>query len=73
MNPVSRLSLSVRVDQDVVGDGAGFGADAQEGAEGGFRGGASIETEHELVEVGLEMLAAQAVIDAEAPAFEGRV
>ncbi len=64
------LSLSVRVDQDVVGDGAGFGADAQEGAEGGFRGVASIEAEHELVEVGLEMLAAQAVIDAEAPAFE---
>ena len=38
-----RLSLSVRVNQHVVGDGSGFGADAQEGSEGGFRGVASIE------------------------------
>src|SRR5512147_2288473 len=29
-----------------------------------------IEAEHELVEVGLQVLAAQAVVDAERPAFE---
>src|SRR5512144_3186411 len=33
-------------------------------------GVAAIEAEHELVEVGLQVLAAQAVVDAERPAFE---
>jgi hypothetical protein len=37
-----------------------FGADAEEGAEGGFRRLAPVKAEDELVEVGLEMLTAQA-------------
>ena len=41
--------------------------DAEERAEGGVSGAASVEAEDELVEVGLEVFAAQAVIDAERP------
>src|SRR3954451_19096150 len=44
--------------------------DAEEGAEGGMSGAAPIEAEDELVEVGLEVFATQAVIDAERPALE---
>jgi hypothetical protein len=58
---VNGLSLSVRFNRHIVCDGADFGADAQEGAEGGFRGVAPVEAEDELVEVGLEMLAAQSL------------
>jgi hypothetical protein len=43
------------------------GGDAEHGAEGGVPGAAAIESEDELVEVGLELLAAQAVIDAQGP------
>src|SRR5512144_2683389 len=45
-------------------------ADAEQRAEGRMAGVAAIEAEHELVEVGLQVLAAQAVVDAERPAFE---
>src|SRR3954466_3995995 len=44
--------------------------DAEERAEGGMSGAAPVEAEDELVEVGLEVFAAQAVIDAERPALE---
>src|SRR3954447_6956870 len=44
--------------------------DAEKRAEGGVPGAASIEAEDELVEVGLEVFATQAVIDAERPALE---
>src|SRR5690349_19244134 len=44
--------------------------DAEERAEGGVSSAASVEAEDELVEVGLEVLAAQTVIDAERPALE---
>src|SRR6476646_11152448 len=44
--------------------------DAEERAEGGVSGAASVEAEDELVEVGLEVFATQAVIDAERPALE---
>src|SRR3954447_6992870 len=44
--------------------------DAEERAEGGVSGAASVEAEDELVEVGLEVFAAQAVIDAQRPALE---
>src|SRR5918998_557845 len=44
--------------------------DAEERAEGGMSGAASVEAEDELVEVGLEVFATQAVIDAERPALE---
>src|SRR3954452_11615593 len=44
--------------------------DAEERAEGGVSGAASVEAEDELVEVGLEVFATQAMIDAEYPALE---
>ena len=44
--------------------------DAEERAEGGVPGAASVEAEDELIEVGLEVFATQAVIDAERPALE---
>src|SRR5215210_3338863 len=44
--------------------------DAEERAEGGVSGAASVEAEDELIKVGLEVFATQAVIDAERPAFE---
>src|SRR3954470_11255372 len=44
--------------------------DAEERAEGGVPGAASVEAEDELVEVGLEVFATQAMIDAECPALE---
>ena len=46
------------------------GGDAEQGAEGGMPGAAAVEAEDELVEIGLEMLAAQAVIDAQGPDLE---
>lgn len=47
--------------------------DDEQGAERGMPGKAAIEAEDEFVEIGLEVLAAQAVIDAKAhtPAFAG--
>src|SRR3954451_22480668 len=42
----------------------------EERAEGGVSGAASVEAEDELVEVGLEVFAAQTMIDAERPALE---
>src|SRR5215212_12201303 len=44
--------------------------DAKERAEGGVSCAAPVEAEDELVEVGLEVFAAQAMIDAERPALE---
>ena len=44
--------------------------DAEQGAEGGMPGAAAVEAEDEFVEVALDVFAAQAVIDAERPAFE---
>src|SRR3954463_1502067 len=44
--------------------------DAEKRAEGGVPGAASVEAEDELVEVGVEVFAPQAVIDAERPALE---
>ena len=45
-------------------------ADGEKGAEGGMPGAAAVEAEDKLVEVGLKVLAAQAVIDAERPDLE---
>jgi hypothetical protein len=44
--------------------------DAEERAEGGMSSAASVEAKDKLVEVGLEVFAAQTVIDAERPALE---
>jgi len=46
------------------------GGDAEKGAEGGMSGTAAVEAEDELIEIGLKVLAAQAVIDAERPDLE---
>src|SRR6266567_5511438 len=46
------------------------GVYAEQGAEGGGPGAATVEAEDELVEVGLEVLAAQAVVDAQGPDLE---
>ena len=44
--------------------------DAEQRAERGMPGAAAVETEDELVEIGLQMLAAQAVVDAQGPDLE---
>ena len=46
------------------------GADAEKGAEGGVPSAAAVEAEDKLVEIGLKVFAAQAVIDTERPDFE---
>ena len=42
------------------------GGNAEQGAERGVPGPAAVEAEDELVEIGLQMLAAQAVVDTSA-------
>src|SRR3954447_8763064 len=59
-------------DQHLVRGGLERDGEAQETLEGGGRRAASIEAEHELVEVGLEVLSAQAVVDAEPPPLRVR-
>src|SRR6201993_2555219 len=44
--------------------------DAEQGAECGMPGAPAVEAEDELIEVGLEVLAAQPVIDAQGPDLE---
>src|SRR4051812_30999781 len=46
------------------------GADAEQGPEGGMSGATAVEAEHKFIEIGLNVPAAQAVIDAECPDFE---
>ena len=46
------------------------GGDAEQRAEGGMPGAAAVEAEDELVEIGLQVLAAQAVVDAQGPDLE---
>ena len=46
------------------------GGDAEQGAEGGVPGAATVEAEDELVEIGLEVLAPQPVVDAQGPDLE---
>ncbi len=55
------LCTSFRCDQHVVGGGFEGEADGEERSEGGVAGAAAVEAEDELVEVGLEVGAAQAV------------
>src|SRR3569833_3488340 len=43
------------------------GGEAEEAGEGGLRRAAAVEAEGELVQVGLEVLLAQAVVDAQRP------
>ena len=46
--------------------------DAEQGAERGVPGTTAVEAEDELVEIGLQMLAAQAVVDTQRPDLEVR-
>jgi hypothetical protein len=46
------------------------GTDAEKGADGGVPGAAAVEAEDKLIEIGLKVLAAQAVVDAERPDLE---
>ena len=46
------------------------GGDAEEGSERGVPGAATVEAEDELVEIGLKVFAAQAVVDAQGPDLE---
>ena len=46
------------------------GGKAEQRQEGGVAGSTSVKAEHELVEVGLQMGTAQAVVDAQGPDFE---
>ena len=64
------LSRCFRWDQHLVGNGLGSRSDSEEEFEGGMAGAAAVEAEDELVEVGLQVLVAQAVVDAERPCLE---
>ena len=44
--------------------------DAEQGAECGVPRAAAVEAEDELIEIGLEVVAAQAVVDAQGPDLE---
>ena len=46
------------------------GGDAEQGSEGGVPGTPTVEAKDEFIEVGLEVLAAQPVIDAQDPDLE---
>ena len=46
------------------------GGDAEEGSECGVPGAPAVEAEDELIEIGLQMLAAQAVVDTQRPNLE---
>ena len=46
------------------------GGDAEQGSEGGVSGAPAVEAEDEFIEVGLEVLAAQPVVDAQGPDLE---
>ena len=46
------------------------GGDAEEGPERGMSGAPAVEAEDEFVEVALEVLAAQAMVDAQGPDLE---
>ncbi len=59
-----RLCTWFRLDQHFVGDRLGADGDSEQGAEGGMACSASVEAEHELVEIALQVLGAQAMIDA---------
>src|SRR4051812_31144237 len=77
----NRLSLSDYIlwliplapaDQHLVGGGLEREAEAEQALEGGVRGAPAVEPEHELVQVGLEVLLAQAVVDPQRPPLRVR-
>jgi hypothetical protein len=64
------LAVGVFADQEAVGRRKRAGADGEQGLKGGVPCSASIESEHELIEVVLEVRFPQSVVDAEAPTLE---
>ena len=68
--PKCSYALGGFADQYVVGSRSGASADVEQCIEGGMPCPASIEAEHELVEVMLQVGFPQSVIDAQTPTFE---
>ena len=66
----NRLCTWLRLAQHFVGEGIGVEGETEERAESGVASFASVEAKDELVEVGLQMLAAQPVVDASCPSLE---
>ena len=70
LNNGDRLCTWLRFDQHAVGKGLCIGGEAEERAESSVAGFAAVEAKDELIEIGLQMLAAQPVVDASRPSFE---
>ena len=68
--PANRLCTWLRLAQHFVGEGIGVEGETEERAESGVASFASVEAKDELVEVGLQVLAAQPVVDASCPSLE---
>ena len=69
-NRANRLCTWFRFDQYAVGKGLCIGGEAEERAESIVAGFAAVEAKDEFIEIGLQMLAAQPVVDASRPSFE---
>jgi len=67
LNRAEALCLCFRRDQYFVRERLVPGGNAEEGSECGVPGAPAVEAEDKLVQVGLEVLAAQPVIDAQGP------
>ncbi len=65
-----RLCRWFRFYQHAVGKGLCIGGEAEERAESIVAGFAAVEAKDDLIEIGLQMLAAQPVVDASRPSFE---
>lgn len=63
-------ALSDLADQDVIGGRSGAGADAEQCIKGSMPYPASIEAEHELIEIMFEVGFPQFVVDAQAPTLK---
>ena len=63
-------ALDGLADQNIVGSRSGPGADAEHGVKGSMACAAPVETEHELIEVVLQVGFPQPVVDTQAPALE---
>ena len=69
-NYLEGLSRLLLCNQRLVGSGGDLHGVLEQGCKAGEAVFPAVEAEHELVEIGLHVLFAQAVIDAERPAFE---
>src|SRR6516165_1033263 len=69
---VKGLCLCFRCNQHVVSERRAGGGDAKQRLERGVARAAAVEAEDELVKVGLEVPAAQAMVDAQRPDLDVR-